>query len=187
MADGSDHQGSGLAGSSWVDKVWRTTVKVNLRHVPLNFHVNLTLDPAATVYTENAKNYDYLFVPYHTSFAFRSDINRYRKNSQPIVPSLAGNDQLDCGPVLQSLHCRWHDRRSTNALTYLGYPVYHVQPQLDLFLDKMYEKIQRHARLLSTANLSILDRSLTANTLLLSRLWHVVRVTIVPNMYLKRY
>jgi len=31
-----------------------------------------------------------------------------------------------------------------------------------------------------------LGRSLTANTLLLSRLWHVVRVTIVPNIYLKR-
>jgi hypothetical protein len=86
MADGVTIKEVVYRGSPWVDEVWRTTVKVNLRHVPLNFHVNLALDPVATVYTENAKNYDYLFVPYHTSFAFLSDINRYRKNSQPIVP-----------------------------------------------------------------------------------------------------
>jgi hypothetical protein len=77
-------------------------------------------------------------------------------------------------------------QNNAQALTYLGYPVYHDQNQLDLFLEVICGKIERHARMFSSRNLSIVGKGLTANTLLLSRLWHILRVVIIPKCWITR-
>ena len=46
------------------------------------------LVPMCTTYTENAKEYDPLFVPYHSFFAFLSDLLRFRRNQQHMAPMI---------------------------------------------------------------------------------------------------
>jgi hypothetical protein len=46
------------------------------------------LVPMCTTYTENAKEYDPLFVPYHSFFAFLTDLMQFRRNQQHMVPMI---------------------------------------------------------------------------------------------------
>ncbi|KAG2198726.1 hypothetical protein INT47_005411 [Mucor saturninus] len=70
----------------------------------------------------------------------------------------------------------WHDRHSPNALTYLGYPLYFNASQKNLAIDILIQKIQRGCDIHSKRNLSIKGRTVVLNTLLLSKLWHVLRI-----------
>ncbi|KAI9490706.1 hypothetical protein BDB00DRAFT_768280, partial [Zychaea mexicana] len=81
---------------------------------------------------------------------------------------------------------RWHDSTSPQALTYLGYPLYNNPHQLASFLDNLYTKLEHHIALLKQRHLSIQGKSIIANSLLLSRLWHVLRVCIVPVEWLQK-
>ncbi|KAI7860618.1 hypothetical protein BDC45DRAFT_430586, partial [Circinella umbellata] len=87
---------------------------------------------------------------------------------------------------VESFGARWHDQHNPHALTYLGYPLYHSQAQLGGFLESLYNKIKHHVDFLQQRRLSVLGKSIIANSLLLSRLWHVLRVCIVPTSWLKK-
>ncbi|KAI9280258.1 hypothetical protein BC943DRAFT_371869, partial [Umbelopsis sp. AD052] len=58
--------------------------------------------------------------------------------------------------------------------------------QFDLFLLSLEAKLGKHIQILQGRNLTILGRAQLANSLLLSRLWHVLRVIVVPNRWLKK-
>ena len=79
----------------------------------------------------------------------------------------------------------WHDSSSVGAVRYLGYPLYSSKAQLNHFLDGVKVKVSRHANILRERHLSIRGAGLVANSLLLSKVWHLLRVVPVPDVWLK--
>ena len=100
---------------------------------------------------------------------------------------LAGNPQDEWHVLIKEANGKWHDSTSTESLTYLGYPVWHNQQQLDRFLQHLYVKMERHCLMLSGQNLSVVGRALVANSLLSAKLWHILRVVVAPIRWLKRF
>ncbi|KAG1051287.1 hypothetical protein G6F43_006496 [Rhizopus delemar] len=78
----------------------------------------------------------------------------------------------------------WHDQSSHTSVRYLGYPLYHTTAQLDSFLQDLLLKIKRQNSILRERHLSVRGSSIVANTLILSRLWHLLRVVLVPSKWL---
>jgi len=78
--------------------------------------------------------------------------------------------------ALQRDHVHIHSKRAEDALVYLGYPIALTRTQRDAFFDNIYKKIKHHINLQHGRQLSVLGRSIIANSLLLSRLWHVIAV-----------
>ncbi|KAG2193455.1 hypothetical protein INT47_004677 [Mucor saturninus] len=70
----------------------------------------------------------------------------------------------------------WHDRHSPTALIYLGYPLYFNASQKNLAIDLLIQKIQHGCDIHSERKLFIKGRTVVLNTLLLSKLWHVLRI-----------
>ncbi|KAG1370323.1 hypothetical protein G6F61_012134 [Rhizopus arrhizus] len=58
--------------------------------------------------------------------------------------------------------------------------------QMSKYLDSIITKIERHANILSQRGLSILGRSMIANSLLLSRIWHSIRILCPPQSFFQR-
>lgn len=70
----------------------------------------------------------------------------------------------------------WYDNTSTQALVYLGYPLYSTPAQRDHFFQDIFAKLQSSCQLYSQRSLSIRGRATALNVLILSKLWHVLRV-----------
>ncbi|KAG1442792.1 hypothetical protein G6F56_010922 [Rhizopus delemar] len=70
----------------------------------------------------------------------------------------------------------WHDCKSTEALIYLGYPVYTSVSQRNHFVDQLINKIEISCHIHSQRNLSIRGRVTVLNSLIFSKLWHVLRM-----------
>lgn len=106
--------------------------------------------------------------------------------NKTVVFSLSGVPHEAWISLLRPTATTWHDRTSTSSITYLGYPIYHTPDQLNNFLDQLYIKIKNQVAYLNHRNLSILGRATVANSLLLSRLWHVLRVCVVPASWINK-
>ena len=104
--------------------------------------------------------------------------------SKTVLVSLSGQRHEDWSCLAEQSSIEWYDESSTGSVRYLGYPLYHTQAQLDHFLDAIKIKIQRHCNMLQQRNLSIRGKSVVANSLLLSRLWHILRAVVVPSQWL---
>ena len=74
---------------------------------------------------------------------------------------------------------KWHDRRSPEPLTYLGYPLAQSTGQRQLYQDQLIAKVSRACDIHKQRNLSVRGRATVLNTLILSTLWHVLRVSWV--------
>ncbi|CDS11845.1 hypothetical protein LRAMOSA11489 [Lichtheimia ramosa] len=105
--------------------------------------------------------------------------------SKTVMMSLSGKAHPEWISIAQDYGAEWHDTTSPLAVRYLGYPLYHNQHQLLSYLNEIKLKITRHAHLLKGRNLSVRGASMVANSLLLSRLWHVLRVVPAPLTWLK--
>ncbi|CDS11843.1 hypothetical protein LRAMOSA11487 [Lichtheimia ramosa] len=103
--------------------------------------------------------------------------------AKTIVMPLSGAPNREWADLASAYGAQWHDRHATTAVRYLGYPLYHTKTQLLDFLDGVKSKIARHAQILKARNLSLRGASTVANSLLLSRLWHVLRVVPVPQQW----
>ncbi|KAG2192922.1 hypothetical protein INT47_002761, partial [Mucor saturninus] len=101
-----------------------------------------------------------------------------------VLVSLSGVGHAAWVDIVHSEGVEWHDSGSVGAVRYLGYPLYHTSTQLDTFLDDVRLKILRHSNILRQRNLSLRGSGLVANSLLLSRLWHILRVVSVPAKWL---
>ncbi|KAI8085497.1 hypothetical protein BDF21DRAFT_450872 [Thamnidium elegans] len=95
--------------------------------------------------------------------------------------SLSGLENAVWKEIVRTSSIDYHTTASPDAVRYLGYPLYSNQQQLDSFLQTIENKIGNHAFLLKDRHLSVRGSSLIANSLLLSRLWHILRVVPVPN------
>ncbi|KAG1487848.1 hypothetical protein G6F54_012411 [Rhizopus delemar] len=72
---------------------------------------------------------------------------------------------------------KWHDRCSDEPLTYLGYPLMQSTAHRRLFQGRLIAKITRACDIHKQRNLSVRGRATVLNTLILSTLWHVLRVS----------
>lgn len=106
--------------------------------------------------------------------------------SKTTMLSLTGKHHEEWISIAREQGFQWHDHSSPEAVTYLGYPLYTGSHQVAQRLDDIRGKIIRHIQILQSRNLSVLGRALTANSLILSRLWHVLRVTIVKDSWLQQ-
>ena len=88
--------------------------------------------------------------------------------------------------ALQQDQVQIHTILQDNALVYLGYPVALNTRQRDLFLDNILSKIKIQIGLHSGRQVSVLGRGLIANSLILSRLWHIVSVVQPPRTWIRK-
>ncbi|KAG1137091.1 hypothetical protein G6F38_011567 [Rhizopus arrhizus] len=72
-----------------------------------------------------------------------------------------------------------YDRRSPESLTYLGYPLAQSTGQRQFYQDQLIAKVSRACDIHKQRNLSVRGRATVLNTLILSTLWHVLRVSWV--------
>ncbi|ORE22962.1 hypothetical protein BCV71DRAFT_167443, partial [Rhizopus microsporus] len=74
---------------------------------------------------------------------------------------------------------QWHDHSSVGPLTYLGFPLFSITAQHDVYLNHLVQTIRNSCDAHANRSLSVRGRATALNTLILSRLWHVLRVTAV--------
>ncbi|KAK4521393.1 uncharacterized protein ATC70_012008 [Mucor velutinosus] len=113
----------------------------------------------------------------------QDSINAYMKASnallnyrKTIAISLSGQPQPDWREFLAThqIH-QMHDRTSPDPVTYLGYPICSSLSQRNLAFQQLYNNIQQCIHIHSQRNLSIRGRATVLNTLIFSKLWHVMR------------
>ncbi|KAG2216959.1 hypothetical protein INT45_007394 [Circinella minor] len=101
--------------------------------------------------------------------------------------SLSGVSQPEWQALLQSAGITaWHDYHSLSAIRYLRYPLASTNPQLNAFLDGLLVKLQTACDIHIQRGLSIQGRATVINTLIMSKIWHVLRVTPDPKHFHQR-
>lgn len=107
----------------------------------------------------------------------------YHKKTEAI--SLSGSPMIygpiwRCSALLQHNITVWHDARSPAPIRYLGFPLYSSITQRNVFLEQLLEKVRQGCLIHQQRGLSVRGRSTVLNSLILSKLWHVLRVVTVP-------
>ncbi|CEP20204.1 hypothetical protein [Parasitella parasitica] len=74
----------------------------------------------------------------------------------------------------------WHDARSPTSVRYLGFPLYIYIAQRNVFLEQLLDKVRQGCLIHQQRGLSVRGRSTVLNSLILSKLWHILRVITVP-------
>ena len=101
--------------------------------------------------------------------------------------SLSGRPSPSWQSILRSYEITsWHDRTSSTALRYLGFPLISSLAQRKLVELRMLESLQAVCDLYRCRNLSLRGRAAIVNSVFLSKLWHVLRVTSFPQSFFKR-
>ncbi|KAG1445074.1 hypothetical protein G6F55_012092 [Rhizopus delemar] len=80
----------------------------------------------------------------------------------------------------------WHDRSSTLPATYLGYPLCSSISQRNEHLSQLLGQIKTAGQLHSQRSLSVRGRVTVLNTLVLSKLWHVLCLIYVPSSFISK-
>ncbi|KAG2198156.1 hypothetical protein INT46_000593 [Mucor plumbeus] len=96
--------------------------------------------------------------------------------NKTVLVSLSGVSHPTWVSLASDAGFQWHDVESSGFVRYLGYPLYHTDSQLKNYLDGVLVKVQRHSNILKQRNLSIRGAGLVANSLLLSKVYHLLRV-----------
>lgn len=88
--------------------------------------------------------------------------------------------------VTTTLQMKWFDSHSTGYIKYLGYPIWFATHQRDVFVAELIGKIQSLTASLGSRQVSLYGKANIANTLILSKLWHILRVVPLPQDILKK-
>jgi hypothetical protein len=75
---------------------------------------------------------------------------------------------------------KWYDYNSPDYIKYLGYPIYVSVQQRDSFISDLTAKIKAQVDFFMTRKISMYGRAKVANTMILSKLWHILRLTPIP-------
>ncbi|KAG0864261.1 hypothetical protein G6F16_011161 [Rhizopus arrhizus] len=78
---------------------------------------------------------------------------------------------------------RWFDSQSLGYIKYLGYPIWFTNDQRTIFYKETISKLERSVNIHSQRQLSVYGRAHLANTLILSKLWHFLRITSLPKSF----
>ncbi|SAM07716.1 hypothetical protein [Absidia glauca] len=79
---------------------------------------------------------------------------------------------------------KWYSEADPLPLSYLGYPLLYSRNQGHSLLSKLVVSISRSTQLHNQRQLSILGRATVTNTLILSKLWHILRLVPIPLRFL---
>ena len=79
---------------------------------------------------------------------------------------------------------QWHDRSSNNAAIYLGFLLTDAKHQLTAFLSDTLSKLQNSTQQPTQCSHCILGRSLVANSLIMSPIWHSIRILTLLQSFL---
>lgn len=79
----------------------------------------------------------------------------------------------------------WHDKTATDPLIYLGYPILSSKLQQTNYASSLIAKIKQYCLLHSHRNLSLRGRATILNSLLYSKLWHIMRIFTLTKTQLK--
>lgn len=104
-----------------------------------------------------------------------------------VVISLSGYPHTEWIQMINDSNMKWHDKRDEQPVTQLDYPMYSNAKHLNLFFEQLHTKILKHANILKGRHLSVRGKSLIANALLTSKLWHVLRVVPAPATWITRF
>jgi len=92
--------------------------------------------------------------------------------------SLSGNPLPEWQNFLRSVDISsWHDRTSPSPLRYLGYPLCSSVTQRNIAFSRVADSIRQSCFMHSQRQLSIRGRATVLNTLIYSKLWHILRFT----------
>jgi hypothetical protein len=89
-------------------------------------------------------------------------------------------------PLLQQQIHSWHDNSSTQPIIYLGFPLHSSVAQRDAYLTSLLSRLETSLQLHSHRSLSFRGRVTILNSLILSKLWHVLRILSVPKRFFLR-
>ncbi|KAF1797710.1 hypothetical protein V8B55DRAFT_1314402, partial [Mucor lusitanicus] len=98
--------------------------------------------------------------------------------------SVRDYDMIWPTPLLQHRITSWHDATSAFPVRYLGFPLYTSVAQRNSFLDQLLAKVRVGCQIHKQRGLSVRGRATVLNSLVLSKLWHVLRVVTVPMSFL---
>lgn len=87
--------------------------------------------------------------------------------------------------IVSTQGVQWHGSTSISYVRYLGYLLHSANYQLQAFLRELKVKIQQYSFLLKARDLSVRRIGIVANPLLLSKLWHALRVVLAPKQWLQ--
>ncbi|OAD65206.1 hypothetical protein PHYBLDRAFT_153684 [Phycomyces blakesleeanus NRRL 1555(-)] len=101
--------------------------------------------------------------------------------------SLSGSSLPDWNTFLRAYNVTdWHDRTSPTSLRYLGFPLFSSITQRDSYGTTLLSKIETFCSIHGSRSLSFRGWATIMNSLVLSQLWHVLRVVSFPSAFLDR-
>ncbi|KAI8145300.1 hypothetical protein BJV82DRAFT_512157 [Fennellomyces sp. T-0311] len=113
--------------------------------------------------------------------------NARLNKDKTVAISLSGQAQAVWRRTLRDTGItQWHDKASFEAVIYLGYPLTSTPSQLAAYLELVLAKVKQYAQSFSQRRLSIAGHGLVINSLLLSRVWHTIRILAIPQTFLSK-
>lgn len=126
------------------------------------------------VFVHNSQDFQLLQQHIHTYMLASNALLNYNKTT---AISLSGKPHPTWQSLLTQLNITtWHDRTSPLPVTYLGYPICSSSSQRNHAFTHLYNSIQHACSIHSQRQLSIRGRATVLNSLILSKLWHVLRL-----------
>ncbi|KAG1623483.1 hypothetical protein G6F45_010931 [Rhizopus arrhizus] len=77
----------------------------------------------------------------------------------------------------------WFDFQPLGYIKYLGYPIWFTNDQRTIFHKETIRKLEISVKIHSQRQLFVYGRAHIANTLILSKLWHFLRITSLPKSF----
>ncbi|KAG2192331.1 hypothetical protein INT46_008857 [Mucor plumbeus] len=81
---------------------------------------------------------------------------------------------------------KWYDNNSSGYIKYLGYPIWFSIQQRDVYVSELTGHITSTAEMFSTRQISLYGKANIASTIILSKLWHIIRIVLLPKDVLKK-
>lgn len=128
------------------------------------------------VFLQNQQDFVYLQEAVTTYAQASNSLLNYDKTK---ALSLSGQTHPEWSSLLASYNItNWHNNQSPSALIYLGFAICSNTSQRNLYFDNLCHTIRQSCFLHQQRRLSIRGRATVLNTLIFSRLWHVMRLLV---------
>ncbi|KAL7332845.1 hypothetical protein PS15p_212253 [Mucor circinelloides] len=88
--------------------------------------------------------------------------------------------------ITERLKMKWYDSHSPGYIKYLGYPIWFSNHQRDVYVSELIGKVNSAVEIFSNRQVSLYGKANIANTMILSKLWHVIRIVPLPLDVLKQ-
>ncbi|KAK4512322.1 uncharacterized protein ATC70_003020 [Mucor velutinosus] len=106
-------------------------------------------------------------------------------------PLYGGKMTSQTGSLIQehatnNLNIKWYDSTSTGFIKYLGYPIWFCSQERDVYIAKLLGNITTAIERFAARQVSLYSRENIANTMILSKLWHAIRIVPLPKDVVKK-